>query len=330
MIKGLTFIVVTLGLSLVTFAQDIVFSQFEQVATYYNPAYAGFDREIGGGINVRNQWGNTNGDYFYSYVFGDAFFEHQRSGVGIDLSYSSANSGAHTVVTTGARYNYHLELNKTWKSSVGLSASYASVQLNEGKLLFEDQIINGNSVSTSENIQSIENRGYLDLGVGTVFYVQEKTELGLGIKHVNFPKLNSLNSEKTSVKPMINIYLKHRKLIAGSVYRPNSKKVYLVPSLFLVNQASFNQMKLGSAVEIELVQFGLYYRGWLGKLDGQYGRNDAMVLMAGLKTDSFNMTYTYDLNIAAQRIATSSHELSLIYVKKSYGPKALKPQKRKR
>ena len=66
-----------------------------------------------------------------------------------------------------------------------------------------------------------------------MFYVQDKTELGLGIKHINFPKLSSLNGENTSVKPMINIYLKHRKLIAGSVYRPNSKKVYLVPSSIL-------------------------------------------------------------------------------------------------
>lgn len=325
------FVLLFMGVSHLSYTQDIVFSQFEQVASYYNPAYAGFEREFGAGLTVRNQWGNTNGSYLYSYVFGDMFLDQYKSGIGLDLSYSSANTGGNNVLTIGGRYNYHLTLNKKWTSSVGVSAAYSSVKMNDGGLTFEDELNpNGNSNATSENIAGIESRGYLDLGIGTVFYIEDQTELSVGVKHINFPSVKSLNDERTPIKPMVSVFLKHRVKVAGSFYRPNSKKVFVLPSLLLLKQAQYNQMRLGGAVEIELVQAGIFYRGWLGKLDGQYAKNDAIVLMAGLKTDSFNMTYTYDMNIAAQRIPTSTHEITVIYVKKSSNIGGKKQMKRRR
>ena len=192
--------------------------------------------------------------------------------------------------------------------------------MNSNNLTFEDQLNpNGSSTNTNENIAGIENRGYLDLGLGTVFYVKETTELSLGLKHINFPSVRSLNDEKTVIKPMVTVFMKHRIKVGGSFYRPNSKKVFVLPSLLLLKQAQYNQMRLGSVVEIELVQAGVFYRGWMGKLDGEYAKSDAIVLMAGLKTDSFNMTYSYDMNISPQRIPTSTHEISVVYIKRSSG-----------
>jgi len=330
-LKNFIILPLLLGIIELSQAQDIVFSQFKQVASYYNPAYAGFEREVGAGMMVRNQWGNTRGNYFQTYIFGDAYLEEYKSGAGLDLSYQDANSGGNTTLSLAARYNYHLELNKKWTSAVGLSAGYTSIKMNPDKLIFADQLnTNTNSTATAENIGAIENRGYLDIGIGTVFYVEQKTEISLGIKHINFPSLKSLNDERTPIKPMISMYLKHRIKVAGSFYRPNSKKVYLSPSLLFLNQAQFSQIKLGTAVEVELVTFGMYYRTGLGKLDGIYSKNDALILMGGINTESFNMTYSYDMNISAQRLPTNSHELSLIYIKKSNKVKGMKRVKKRR
>jgi len=315
----------------VSYAQDIVFSQFEQVASYYNPAYAGFGRALGAGMSVRNQWGNTNGDYFYTYVFGDYFFDEYKSGGGLDFSYSDANSGASTNFTVGARYNYHLTLYKKWTTAIGLSASYASVKMITERFVFEDQLNpSGGTTATSENVGVIESRGYFDLGIGTVFYVEEQTEFSLGLKHINFPHLKSLHDEKTPIKPMVSLFVKHRIKVAGSFYRPDSRKVFMLPSLLFLKQAQFNQVKFGSAVEIELVQFGLYYRTGLGKLETQYTRGAAFVLMGGLKTESFNMTYSYDMDLSSERIPASSHEVSLIYIKKSNKLKGMRRVKKRR
>ncbi len=310
----LTFLlVITLRISK---AQDIVFSQFDEVASYYNPAYAGFEREFGFGLLVRNQWGNTQGDYLYSYLYGDVFFEEYKSGAGLDVSYSNANSGANTLLTIGGRYNYHLTLNDKWKSAVGLSASYASVQLKNNSLTFEDQLqLDGGFSETAEQIEGVTRRGYLDLGIGTVCYIKEKTQVSLAFKHINFPKIRSLKSDKTAIKPLLSIYLKHKMKIAGSFYRPNSKKVYLLPSFSFLKQAQFNQIRIGSAVEVEKVQAGIYYRGGLGKVDG-IPKTDALILMAGLKTPLFNLSYSFDINLSAHRLPTSSHEISISFIKR--------------
>ena len=330
-LKQIFFTLIFIGLLSLLNGQDIVFSQFEQVASYYNPAYASFERDIGAGISVRNQWANTNGSYFHSYVFSDVYLKEYKSGVGLDLSYSDANSGGSSLLTIGGRYNYRLNLNRKWSSSIGLSASYASIKMNKDKLVFEDQLNSkGGLTSTSENADAVQNRGYLDLGIGSVFYIEGTTEISFGIKHINFPSLKSLNNNKTLIKPMLSIYAKHRMKVAGSFYRPNSKEVYMLPSLLFLNQNQFNQIKIGSAVEVELVQFGFYYRSGLGKLDGEYSKNDALVVMGGLNTESFNMTYSYDMNVSAERSSTSSHEISLIYIKKPNILKGLPKAKKRR
>ncbi|MDB4835227.1 PorP/SprF family type IX secretion system membrane protein [Cyclobacteriaceae bacterium] len=296
-------------------AQDTQYSQFFQSKNYYNPAFVGLNKSLGGSVLVRSQWANTDASSLHSFVTSEIQLENISSAMGISIYYDNTNSGTYNKLGFDLNYNYRKKLNNHWGLTSGVMLGYGSITAKSESYVFGDQIGQDGSIGSSmENGAPINNRGFFDMGLGLLLKHTEKTMISLGVRHINFPQLSTLTNDKVTIDPLISFYASHRWRVSGGFQRPNEKNMFLEPSLLWFNQRSFNQLRIGGKLEIEMVKIGLFYRGWPSKLNGEYLKTDAMIFMAELQSNSFAMSYSYDWVIAPNRVSANSHEIMLGYI----------------
>lgn len=324
MMKNILFILCILCLKNL-FAQDIHFSQFNDLPLALNPALAGgMDGTFRSGIIYRNQWNSISVPFESTGVFADfksapRFLNRETIGWGIQLLNDRSGSGGlnENIASLSGSYQKYLNQKRDHIVTFGISIIGLQKSIDFSKLNFENQfqIETANFESLSSN-ELIENKSIakFDLGTGAIwtYYNDYGYQLtaGMSIFHINRPSL-SFYGNNDPLGRKFNLH-------ASGIY-PVNKKVDIDPSFLYSRQTKNNNFVIGTDI---LYNLG---RKTVEKIDfkiGVYGRlKEAMNFTVGMNHDNWSIDIGYDLNVSSLAPVSRSRgafEISISYVNRMF------------
>ena len=307
MLRVFKYLVVVGALGLLTnsLAQTASFSQFYSNPINSNPAFTGSDKYAFIRLSTINrlQWSQLAAPYYTSLVSVDAYLRKINGGIGFTILYDNQGGGALRATEYGLSYAHHHRISRDVIVSLGAQASYYQLLLDPSVLVFEDQLDARFGITRNTTFESFSNTTLSKFNFSSGFLIQAKkwflgsSVLGLGNRDQNFLQgenengglLPPLFSVQTGLFLPVNRYLKD--------------KTILSPNVQWRRQGNFQQLSIGFYYSTKEYVLGTWYRS-----------DEAIVLLAGVKTEYFKIGYSYDLGIGRFGfVAGGSHEISLGY-----------------
>jgi type IX secretion system PorP/SprF family membrane protein len=192
--------------------------------------------------------------------------------------------------------------------------SYNERSIDFNKLVWRDQMSAAGNAPASGEVVSYDKTGDLDFGASGLIY-GESFWLGTSIEHLLHPNQSLYEQEYSEdnhalLPTKIQVFGGLRYVVKEQLLRPTPTVLQL--AFLYKNQAEFNQIDLGFYWNYEPLVLGIWYRGI--PIIKNNSLNDALVLLAGFKTDRYNIGYSYDFTTS--RLITSSggaHEVSFSF-----------------
>lgn len=314
MIKTYRIVIILLVQTLVVKSQHYQFSQFYAAPTYLNPAFTGAHVCSRLTMNYRSQWSGIPGGFTTYQASFDHYFRKIKSGLGVQLFNDRAGPGGLQTSQVSGLYAYETRLNKTMMLRAGFSAGSVQRTANYNAYIFGDQLENGESGTTAEQL-AIEGTRYFDVGSGILIY-SKSWWAGLSSSHMNRPNQSLLNN-MSPLPPETKLHAGYKYVIEsfeGS--KGKTGEHYATLAINYKKQAKFNQVDVGVYYNKNLFVAGIWYRGIpLLKRKIAYENNDAVVFLFGLAIQRFKIGYSYDLTVSTLTNARSkgANELSVTY-----------------
>ena len=307
--------------SIITFAQDLHFSQFYNSPLTTNPANTGFipDADYRIGINYRTQWSSVlNQPYKTMSATGDAQFFRDKLqngwlGLGGVLLSDKAGSGGLRSDKFYGSVAYHQMLGLSSLLSAGFNLGYVSPTALKFPDQFNGKFFDG-TTATSVQFSNL-NIDYYDMQVGMNYAYFPKEDIyinaGYSIHHVNKPK-ESFFGDNTEVG---KIPMRHIGFV-NAILKVNPR-VIINPNVYFTTQAKAMEINGGIQANYNLSEFGenqliagLYYR-----------YKDAVIPTIGFETKKIAFTFSYDATLSPLKTFNNyrgAAELSI--VKKGFYP----------
>lgn len=321
-IFSLVFLTISLlGISPLVAQNEIHYSMFYNAPLTLSPGltsvFNGDNRFIG---NYRSQWRKVPVPYTtVSLSYDQKIYPKRKSaffyGAGANLNYDFAGDGKFTTI------NLNLLGSFTWIAkdwlliTPGVNIGVGQRSLQSAGLNFNDQW-NGDEVvlnpSTGEKIDlGSRSFWYPDFGGGLNFRFQKnmrtRVDLGGSINHLNKPRMNFYDGDKTTL--------------------PNSYAVYIMPSIQLANpldimvnlaykqSSEYKETLIGAIAKLYLnTARGKNYAIGLGM---DWRTNDAWIPTFELYVNNWKAGVSYDINNSSFNIASDKRgglEVSLQYI----------------
>jgi type IX secretion system PorP/SprF family membrane protein len=204
----------------------------------------------------------------------------------------------------------------------GIQPGIGIVSIDYNKLLFGDQIARGGNVPTVE-VPS-QTKTFFDIGAGALIY-SEKYWLGTSFFHLNTPN-QSLTGNADGILPIKYTVHGGAKFYINKDEKEEIKKKSISGVFYYRGQKEFSQLDLGVYYTRYVFSLGLWYRGipWFKAYKKGYSNNDAVAIVAGVKTKRMSIGYSYDYTISKLAFLTNgAHEVTLAY-------QICKPNKKKK
>lgn len=293
-------------------AQDMHFTQFFSSPLYLNPAFTGANVCSRVSTTYRNQWPGVSKTYRSYLLSADHYIQTANIGVGLLFGNDVAGTGDLSTIIINPLFAYELKLNRKLSMRFGVQPGMGMKSLNFNALLFGDQIARGGNVTTIE--VPTQSKTYFDIGAGTLLYTK-KYWLGVSAYHLTRPDV-ALMGNGDGILPV------KYSLHGGAKYsfNPKERNLYaqrsVSPAFNYRGQREFDQLDVGLYFTQYIVNIGVWYRGIpvLKAYQPGYANNDAIAVIIGLKTDRFNIGYSFDSTISKLTgLTRGAHELTLSY-----------------
>jgi len=287
--------------------QDPTFSQFYANKLYLSPSFAGATEEYRFTLNFRNQWPGIPNSKFHTYnVSFEKAMPNFNSGIGILATYDVAGSGELSTTNLGLLYSYDFNITNDWHIRPGVNFKFTYLGLDMYKLIFNSQIT-GSGTTPSVAPAPFDNVADVDFATSVLVY-NERIWGGFTLDHLLAPKTSFYGDEAT-IPVKFNLY-GGVQMLKKTRLRQKIQEVLSIAMNFQ-KQGKFYQSDLGLYYYKNPLVFGLWYRG-IPLVTSQAG--DAIIGLLGIKTDAFQIGYSYDFTISNLISSTSgAHEISLIY-----------------
>lgn len=289
-----------------SFGQDPTFSQFYANKLYLAPSFAGATEEYRFALNYRNQWPAIPGVFHTYSISFERAMPNFNSGVGILATHDVAGQGNLSTTNIGLLYSYDFNINREWHVRPGVNFKFHYLGLDIYKLIFNSQIT-GSGTSPSVTPPPFENVADVDFATSVLVY-NERIWGGLTLDHLLTPKI-SFYGEDGTIPVKFNMF-GGVQLLKKTRLRVKIQEVLSIAMNFQ-KQGKFYQSDLGMYYYKDPLVFGMWYRG-IPFATSQAG--DAIIGLLGIKTNAFQIGYSYDFTISNLISSTSgAHEISLIY-----------------
>ncbi len=308
-----------LAFSLITYAQDIHFSQTSSSVLNLSPAETGdFNADHRFVANYRNQWASVTVPYktfSASYENKQTKWLKKFGNIGLGVLFNSDVAGDGNMGTIQAKFSsafhYRPLLDSALYMSFGFNVAYNQYSLDYDRLIFDNQY-NGTqydpAIYNNEDFYA-ERFNFMDVSLGVKFKYfispSVRADLGLVFNHLNKPKQAFSQVQSNALDGKFNTYL--------GLEIPLSETWLSKPILFYYWQGKFNELFYGVIFQKQLehinfrsINFGLFNR-----------TSDALVFRLGFDYQSFDIGFSYDLNYSKLSVASrgvGAFELSLIYL----------------
>jgi len=309
--------------SIISFAQDVHFSQFYANPLYLAPSFAGGTKGTRVVLNYRNQFPVYNVFSTYSFSI-DHYFHRFQSGLGLLILSDRAGQGRLGTTNIGIQYAFHVILNNSWNFRPGVSFVYAQRSIDMDALVFPDELGTGNMGSAVRFDYNYNRREAFDFSTSTLFH-NNRHWFGITVDHLMRPKLGfTYENYRLPVKYMV--YGGTEIIRKGRLIRSLNESIS--PSFLYYQQGKNRQLIFGGYWYRDPVIFGVWLRGMFFEYDKFYNR-DALIFIAGYRDEKYAFTYSFDFNISNILLrAAGSHEISLSYKFNQEWEKKKRPKKK--
>ena len=298
--------------------QDIQFSQFYQVPTYQNPAFAGSAHKARATVHQRIQWPSLDANYVTSFISFDSYKKQYSSGFGGYILFDQQGQTSISSTQLAAQYAYELHLNSRYTLRMGMQLGWTFQNVDYSILTFPSQFDEDGIVNSGPTFdKNLVN--FIDASSGFVLYTPEFW-VGFSAHHMNTPNLSFLNDIsnlpiKLAFTGGYKFMLKHYQNRGLAINE--HKEVSVTPTFQYKTQGKSDQFDLGAYFLYHQIISGIWYRGIPIKLYSvDYQNSESVVLLLGIKLNNIGITYSYDWTVSTLAVANTggSHELNLNYI----------------
>jgi type IX secretion system PorP/SprF family membrane protein len=299
-------------------AQDIHFSQFFFAPQLLNPAETGrFDATYRANANYKSQWREVSQPYSTFAISGDGHFQFlpEKAALGIALMNDRAGDSRFNTfsILAGGAYAYHFDENETHEISGGLQMGVTQITIDYSALNFDNQF---NGVVFDPNLPTGERfarntRWYFNLNLGAVYTyrpeVRKEISAGWAMHNITRPDQSFFND--------VGVQLPMRNSIYATASWRISESFDVMPAFRWMQQATFSEVILGSAVRYILMNERSLYRTVFAGYFGRFG--DSGIAMVGFEVDDWRFAASYDINVSDLAAASRNRgglEFSLQYL----------------
>lgn len=306
-------------------AQDIHFSQFNDLPMVLNPALSGnMDGTIRAGTIYRNQWNSVSVPFESTGLYADfkakpKFLNGKNIGWGVHYLNDRSGTGGlnENVFALSASYHHFIGEKQNQLITGGLSVGGFQKSVDLSKLNFQNQFVfqtaNFGEVSSNEILEN-NSLFRVDVAMGATYnYFSEygyQATVGLSVLHMNRPN-TSFYGNDDPLGRRINLH-------ASGIY-PINKRFDIDPSLLISCQNKSNNVIIGADVLYDLG------RKTVEKIDlklGAFARfGDAINFTIGINHDNWSIDLGYDFNVSSLSSATQGRgafEISISYVNRVF------------
>ncbi|HLP92480.1 MAG TPA: PorP/SprF family type IX secretion system membrane protein [Saprospiraceae bacterium] len=295
-------------------AQDPVFTQWENMPLYFNPALTGnFDGLLRCRAKYRNQWASLlkNNAYHTSVVSADYKFAKgsvRKISIGafgvLDNAGSANYSNKSINLSTSVIQNLGNPDHSRHSIALGLNVGLANRKIDLDNLQWPGGP--GSMPTTDMN----EKVNFADISAGLLWQYKSNThfsfQLGSALLHVNRPNVSFFKNGVSKLYHRLNLH--------GNVEVPLTHKFSVVPSFLFWNQGPSDQLLFGfnnkwyfKSLHPNFAQLGFFAK----TTDNYNGRAiNVYVLSATVQLRSFLLGFSVD---RFQAIESNAYELSVGY-----------------
>lgn len=218
------------------------------------------------------------------------------------------------------QYAYELHINKDYAIRMGLQGEFVRRTTDYSVHTFPSQYDENNQdfTGTAPTFGSgSENRTYLDLGSGLLFY-SDNLWIGATAHHLNTPNQSFLGGDaslplKTAFTAGYRFSIKKD---GDLIFRDHPTDYVIMPTVHYKSQGKNDQFDLGVYGIYDHLLFGFWYRGIPIKKLENIQNNESIVLMFGWELKQlFDIRYSYDFTVSTLSQPTvrsgGSHELNI-------------------
>ena len=324
--KGILILCIFFALGLpgaLSYAQDIHFSQYYDLAIFRNPALTGiFSGDYKYGVDYRVQWTNLQVPFSTSVATAETRININEVGdclsLGLAASFDHAGSIDFNSIQLYPAINYSKSLNDAHRSylSLGFAGGYIERYIDISKMTFSSQYQNGsfsNTNPSNEKIGTNRIQNY-DLSAGSSFNSsigrdnQVNYYLGIAAYHLTTPKQNF-----DGQGAVINLNTK-LSCNLGFKYKINDQYALTLHADYMM-QAPYQELIFGSLLSWNAkdilnnksvkIYLGLFCR---------YG--DALIPTFKFDYRKSSLTFSYDIPVSSvSRITTNfgGYEISIFF-----------------
>ncbi len=307
------------------FGQDVQFSQFYQVPTYQNPAFAGSAHSSRAMVHQRLQWPGLDASYVTSFASFDTYNNKQKAGFGGYVLYDQQGQSSISSTQVALQGSYELHLNKTVAIRMGMQLGVAFQNVDYSVLTFPSQFSNNGFNNPAPQFDN-NLVSFIDASSGFVLYTTNLW-VGAAFHHMNLPNVSFLNDDaklpmKTSFSGGYKIFIKEH---YHGLSVDESKEVSVSPTFIYKMQGKSDQFDLGLYGKYHQFIAGVWYRGIPFKIYDDFQNSESVIILLGMKLEKIALSYSYDAVLSSLAVANTggAHEFNLTYLFK-------RPKKRKK
>lgn len=270
---------------------EVQFSDYTRLRSYYNPAVSGTDGQLNVAAAYSMQFVGYDNAPATMYVGADlpVYFLNPRHGAG--LSFMSDQAGIFTQQRLALQYAYNLRLGRRGRLAIGVQGSLLTEKIDPSDLDLEDQ---NDPAFPSSQVSG----NHVDLGAG-LYYYHPKFWAGVSAQHLMAPTI--LLNEKNEFQIDRVYYL------MGGCNIPIKRTLLSLQPSFLV-QTDFDSWR--EDVQLRLTyQFEsrMFYAG-VG-----YSPDISTTFLVGGNFHGITLGYSYQLYTSGVGMVNGSHEITVGY-----------------
>lgn len=306
-------------------AQDIHWSQFNDIPLFQNPGHAGnFDGDYRFVGNYRNQWRSVTVPFSTFSLSADTRLYNNKN-IGLGMLFFHDVDGDGKLRTTEFQGNASFLIKATSDSvhtlRPGINIGLNHRQVNWDAFYFDNQFNGVNfdpSLPTMENFQT-DRKTNLSVGAGIVheYFLDKRKKLVSGIGFYNLNRPNQ-GFYSTVIQRDIRFNFFTRASYKLDVDWD------ILPSINLSLQGKYRELILGSQVKYYLVNTAKSYRALYG---GLWLRNkDAAYISLGMDYQDWFVGISYDVNFSKLIPASNlrgGYEIAVRYILNHFKPKKI-------